>query len=101
MSFYLVERKKPFRTKNLFEFRLLQIDMYRTASLALFSRRWMMNIPAFASSDASVNLPNPSIAMAPDTNHIVCYHPEKEHPYEYTKPIDRTDASFTQVCLID
>jgi hypothetical protein len=71
--------------------------MYRTASLRLLSRRMVTTISAFASSDASVNLPNPCIAMAPDTNHIVCYHPEKLHPYEYTKPIDRNDASFTQV----
>ncbi len=71
--------------------------MYRTTSLGLLSRRMVTTISAFASSDASVNLPNPCIAMAPDTNHIVCYHPEKLHPYEYTKPIDRNDASFTQV----
>lgn len=75
--------------------------MFRTTSLALFSRRLMTNITAFASSDATNALPNPCIAMAPDTNHIVCYHPEKEHPYEYTKPIDRTDSSFTQVCRED
>lgn len=72
--------------------------MYRTTSLTLFSRRLMTNIRAFASSDATSTLPNPCIAMAPDTNHIVCYHPENEHPYELTKPIDRTDSSFTQVC---
>jgi hypothetical protein len=75
--------------------------MYRTASFALFTRRWIINLPAFASSNANVNLPNPCIAMAPDTNHIVCYHPEKEHSYEFTKPIDRTDTSFTQVWMID
>ncbi|CAF1416874.1 unnamed protein product [Adineta steineri] len=71
--------------------------MYRTTiCLRLISRRISTTFSAFASSDSSVNLPNPCIAMAPDTNHIICYHPEKSHPYEYTKPIDRTDPSFAQ-----
>jgi hypothetical protein len=69
--------------------------MYRTICRALVSRRIVTTI----SANASVNLPNPCIAMAPDTNHIVCYHPEKFHPYEYTKPIDRNDSSFAQVCI--
>ena len=64
--------------------------MYRLTCLRLLSRR-------FASSDASVNLPNPCIALVPDSNHIICYHPEKPHPYEFTKPIDRNDPSFAQV----
>jgi hypothetical protein len=71
--------------------------MYRTTCLGLLSRRISTTISAFVSSDASVNLPNPCIAVVHDTNHIVCYHPEKEHPYEYTKPIDRNDQSFAQV----
>jgi hypothetical protein len=71
--------------------------MYRTTYLRLLSGRISTTFSAFASSDTSVNLPNPCIAMAPDTNHIVCYHPEKEHPYEYTKSIDRNDPSFAQV----
>jgi hypothetical protein len=71
--------------------------MFRITSLGLLSRRIGTSISAFASSDATVNLPNPSIAIAPDTNHIVCYHPEKPHPYEYTKPIDRNDPNFAQV----
>jgi hypothetical protein len=69
--------------------------MYRTICRELVSRR----IVRTTSTNASVNLPNPCIAMAPDTNHIVCYHPEKLHPYEYTKPIDRNDSSFAQVCI--
>jgi len=71
--------------------------MYRTTCLGLLSRRIVTTISAFSSSDANVNLPNPCIAMAPDKNHIVCYHPEKPHPYEYTKSIDRNDPSFAQV----
>lgn len=71
--------------------------MYRTIRLGLFSRRIKTIFSAFSSSDASVNLPNPCIAMAPNTNHIVCYHPEKPHPYEFTKPIDRNDPSLAQV----
>ncbi|CAF0971649.1 unnamed protein product [Didymodactylos carnosus] len=34
--------------------------------------------------------------MSPDGSHIVCYHPEKLHPYEFTKPIDRNDPSMAQ-----
>ena len=71
--------------------------MYRTTCLRLLSRQFTTTISAFASSDASVNLPNPCIAMVPDSNHIICYHPEKPHPYEFTKPIDRNDPSFAQV----
>ena len=67
--------------------------MYRTTCLGLLSRR----ISAFASSDVRMNLPNPCVAMGPDTNHIVCYHPEKTHPYEFTKPIDRNDSNFAKV----
>ncbi|CAF0773003.1 unnamed protein product [Rotaria sordida] len=70
--------------------------MYRIICRELLLRRISTTISAFASSDVNVNLPNPCIAMAPDTNHIVCYHPEKPHPYEYTKPIDRNDPSFTK-----
>jgi hypothetical protein len=76
--------------------------MYRTICRGLASsRRIGITISACASSDASINLPNPCIAMAPDTNHIVCYHPEKPHPYEYTKSIDRNDPSFAQVSKCD
>lgn len=72
--------------------------MYRTSSsLGLLSRRIRINFKAFASTDANFDLPNPCIAIAPDANHIVCYHPEKPHPYEYTKPIDRTDPALAQV----
>ena len=72
--------------------------MYRTSSsLGLLSRRIRINFKAFASTDANFDLPNPCIAMGPDANHIVCYHPEKPHPYEYTKPIDRTDPALAQV----
>ncbi|CAF0813706.1 unnamed protein product [Rotaria sp. Silwood1] len=70
--------------------------MYRIICRGLLSRQISTIISAFSSSDVSVNLPNPCIAMAPDTNHIVCYHPEKPHPYEYTKSIDRNDPSFAK-----
>lgn len=73
------------------------LNMYRTASFGFLSRRIFTNLTAWASTDASVNLPNPCIAMAPDADHIVCYHPEKAHPYEYTKAIDRTDPALAQV----
>lgn len=74
--------------------------MYRITCLGLLPRRISTStIKAFASSDATLNLPNPCIAMAPDTNHIICYHPEKPHPYEYTKPIDRNDPSFAKVSI--
>lgn len=63
----------------------------------MLSPRISTTISAFASSNASVNLPNPCIAMVPDTNHIVCYHPEKPHAYEYTKSIDRNDPSCNKV----
>ena len=71
--------------------------MYRALRLGLLPRRAISVRSAFVSSDATVNAPNPCIAMAPDTNHIVCYHPEKPHPYENTRPIDRSDPSFIQV----
>lgn len=73
--------------------------MHRLTSLALLSRRLTIRC-ALVSSDATAsNLPNPCIAMAPDSNHIVCYHPEKPHPYDQTRPIDRTDSSFARVSL--
>ncbi|CAF5197393.1 unnamed protein product, partial [Rotaria magnacalcarata] len=71
--------------------------MHRITCLGLLPRRISTaTVSAFASSNVSVNLPNPCIAMAPDTNHIVCYHPEVPHPYESTKPIDRNDPSFAK-----
>ncbi|CAF1167217.1 unnamed protein product [Adineta ricciae] len=71
--------------------------MYRVLYKRLLARPLTTKtLSAFVSSDSTINLPNPCIAMAPDSNHIVCYHPEKPHPYEFTKPIDRTDASFAQ-----
>ncbi|UJR25173.1 hypothetical protein I4U23_006528 [Adineta vaga] len=70
--------------------------MYRVICRGLLTRPKTTMLSACISSDSSTNLPNPCIAMAPDTSHIVCYHPEKPHPYEYTKPIDRTDSSFAQ-----
>ncbi|RNA28972.1 hypothetical protein BpHYR1_011968 [Brachionus plicatilis] len=33
--------------------------------------------------------PNPTIVMCNDSKHVLCYHPEPEHPYEFTKPIER------------
>lgn len=78
--------------------------MHRAAGLRFLSRQVVLNttkrLVASASSDAKMQLPNPCIAMAPDSNHIICYHPEKPHPYEYTKPIDRTDPSFRQVRVL-
>ena len=71
--------------------------MYRALRLGLVPRRMTSGLSAFTSSDATLNAPNPCIAMTPDANHIVCYHPEKPHPYENTRPIDRSDASFIQV----
>ena len=72
--------------------------MYRIAcQKLLLTPRIVTNISVVSLSDVVSNLPNPCIAMGPDSNHIVCYHPEKKHPYEYTKPIDRNDASFSKV----
>ncbi|CAF3402742.1 unnamed protein product [Rotaria socialis] len=75
---------------------MMMMMMHRITCLRLLPRRISTTVSPFASSNVSVNLPNPCIAMAPDTNHIVCYHPEVPHPYESTKPIDRNDPSFAK-----
>ena len=30
-----------------------------------------------------------AVVMCKDRRHILCYHPQPEHPFEFTKPIER------------
>lgn len=71
--------------------------MQRSMRLCLLKHHLTKSISVFISSDAAADLPNPCIAMGADANYIVCHHPEKSHPYEKTRPIDRNDPTFAQV----
>ncbi|CAF0848915.1 unnamed protein product [Brachionus calyciflorus] len=41
------------------------------------------------SSKMPKNLKNSAVIMCNDSKHILCFHPEPEHPYELTKEIKR------------
>jgi hypothetical protein len=91
--------EKEKKTENSVNCIFADKEMNRVSSVALLLARRNPVAYRFTrnSSHSTTTLANPCIAVAPDSKHIVCYHPEKDHPYENTRPIDRTDSSFAQV----
>jgi len=49
-----------------------------------------------SSSKQNQNDSGPTVVLSPDGNTVLCWHPEPEFPYEYSRPMPRNETEMQQ-----